>query len=131
MGLKHDDNRKLRYNEKSKQAVEAGPKSRVLVKIIMNDDDPKRIRTYVEISIFSNAKPDVARIGEVEMPLPQSELLLRIGAVAGAIAEELNEAYKDNLETSEVVSLALEGFRECVMKIRGDGQKTYSEPTRE
>tara|TARA_R110002051_G_scaffold309601_3_gene382310 strand:- start:212 stop:625 length:414 start_codon:yes stop_codon:yes gene_type:complete len=121
-----EDHRKLRFNGKSAPVKEAGPKSRVVVRIQANDDDPFNIRTYVQISVYSNAKPDVSRIGEIDLPLHHGVLLPKIAVLAGAIAEELDAAYGDNLDPGEVAKLATEGFRECVMLIRGDGKKTFS-----
>jgi len=67
---------------------------------------------YLEIRVRSVARPRVIRIGVVDYR--SEHLERRIGLVAGAIAEELNEAYNDRIEPSAAAQAAVELFRELM-----------------
>lgn len=67
---------------------------------------------YLEIRVRSVVKPRVIRIGVVDYK--SEHLVRRVALVAGAIAEELNEAYGDRIEPSAAAHTAVQLFHELM-----------------
>lgn len=76
---------------------------------------PNRTR-FFQVLVRSHVKPHLKKIGELEDTTHGSEkkLAQKIGVLAGAMAEQLCEEYKDDVEPSNVARAAMEAFREMM-----------------
>jgi len=85
------------------------PKPTVQLSLFQRPDSTK----YWEVRVRSNIRLGVARLGFLPFPAtPQS-----ISILAGALAEELCEQYRDTLDPSEVARTAQECYREILLDL--------------
>jgi hypothetical protein len=70
---------------------------------------------YFEVRVRSVVKPNLIRIGIVEYR-EDARIPQKIAALAGALAEELDERYHDTIEPSAAAATALECYRELMAK---------------
>lgn len=71
------------------------------------------------MEVHSRIKPDLHRLGKVDLEGTEQRMARYVGATAGSIAEDLCSDYGDTLDPREIADLAMEAFRECMAKTDG------------